>query len=72
MGRDKGMQKFLDSFAKKAFGRSPAKAEEKQVCISVAKKSKWKILGMSYPLKNMGFLGSVRSARMTHLVNFKK
>ncbi|GAH86118.1 unnamed protein product [marine sediment metagenome] len=72
MERSKGMQKFLDSFAKKAFGRSPAKAEEKQVCVSVAKKSKWKILEMSYLLKNIGFLDSVKSAKTTRLVNFKK
>ena len=48
MARAKEPQKFIDKFAKKAFGRSPAKAEEKQVCVSVAKKSKCLTSGMSY------------------------
>ena len=48
MARAKESQKFIDKFAKKAFGRSLAKAEEKQVCIFVAKKSKCLAPGMSY------------------------
>jgi len=48
LARAKEPQKFIDKFAKKAFGRSPAKAEEKQVCVSVAKKSKCLTSGMSY------------------------
>ena len=48
MARAKEPQKFIDKFVKKAFGRSPAQAEEKQVGISVAKKSKCLAPGMSY------------------------
>ena len=48
MARAKESQKFIDKFVKKAFGRSPAKAEGKQVCIFVAKKSKCLAPGMDY------------------------
>jgi len=48
LARAKESQKFIDKFAKKAFGRSPAQAEEKQVGVSVAKKSKCLIPRMSY------------------------
>jgi len=48
LGRTKEPQKFIDEFAKKAFGRSKTEAEEKQVCVSVVKKSKCLASGMSY------------------------
>lgn len=53
MARVKEPQKFIDKFAKKAFGRSPAQAEEKQVCVFVAKKSKCMVLGMGYLRENI-------------------
>lgn len=37
MERSKGMQKFLDSFAKKAFGRSATEAKEKKICVFCGK-----------------------------------
>ena len=55
MARAKEPQKFIDKFAKKAFCRSQTKAEEKQVCVFVAKKSK-------YLTSRMGYLGkSIKS-----------
>lgn len=48
MERTKEPQKFIDKFAKKAFGRSQTKAEEKQVYVFGAKKSKCLASGMSY------------------------
>jgi len=48
LARAKEPQKFIDKFAKKAFGRSQTKAEEKQVCVFGAKKSKCLASGMSY------------------------
>lgn len=48
MARAKGPQKFIDKFAKKAFGRSQAQAEEKQAGVSVAKKSRYLTSEMSY------------------------
>jgi len=38
MERSEGMQKFLDNFAKKAFGRSPTEAKEKGVCVTCGAK----------------------------------
>ena len=40
MKRDKGIQSFLDNFAKKAFGRSPTEAKEKGVCVFCGNKIK--------------------------------
>jgi len=48
MERTKEPRKFIDKFAKKAFGRSQTKAEEKQVYVFGAKKSKCLDSGMSY------------------------
>jgi len=48
LARAKEPQKFIDKFAKKAFGRCSAKAEEKRVCVFVAKKSKCLASGMGY------------------------
>jgi len=48
MERTKKSQKFIDKFAKKAFGRSQTKAEEKQDCVFLAKKSKCLASGMSH------------------------
>ena len=62
MARAKEPQKFIDKFAKKAFGRSQTKAEEKQVCVSVAKKSKYLTPGMSYlreSIKSRAFVKKV-------------
>jgi len=38
--RTKKLQDFLDNFAKKAFGRSPAEAKEKGVCVTCGNKIK--------------------------------
>ena len=40
MERDKKIQSFLDNFAKKAFGRSPTEAKEKEVCVTCGKEIK--------------------------------
>ena len=48
MARTKEPRKFIDKFAKKAFGRSQTKAEEKQGYVFGAKKSKCLASGMSY------------------------
>lgn len=48
MARAKEPQKFIDTFAKKAFGRSQIKAEEKQDRVFMAKKSKCLASGMSH------------------------
>ena len=48
MARAKEPQKFIDKFAKKVFGRSQTKAEEKQDCVSMAKKSKCLASGMRH------------------------
>jgi len=40
VGRSEGMQKFLDSFAEKAFGRSQTGAKEKGVCVYCGNKIK--------------------------------
>ena len=42
MERDKGIQSFLDNFAKKAFGRSPTEAKEKGVCVTCGAKIEMK------------------------------
>jgi hypothetical protein len=33
MERDKGIQNFIDKFAKKSFGRSQTEAKEKKICV---------------------------------------
>lgn len=38
MERSEGVQNFLDSFAKKAFGRSTKEAKEKGVCVTCGAK----------------------------------
>lgn len=48
MARAKEPQKFIDKFAKKAFGRSQTKAEEKKVGVFGAGKSKCLASRMSY------------------------
>jgi len=48
LARAKEPRKFIDKFAKKAFGRSQTKAEEKRVGVSVAKESKCLTSGMGY------------------------
>jgi len=35
--KTKELQNFLDGFAKKAFGRSPAEAKEKKICVFCGK-----------------------------------
>ena len=42
MERTKELQNFLDSFAKKAFGRSPTEAKEKKICVYCGKEIKMK------------------------------
>jgi len=48
LARTKEPQKFINKFAKKALGRAQTMAEGKQICVSVAEKSKSLTLGMSY------------------------
>ena len=38
MKRTKELQSFLDTFAKKAFGRSQTEAKEKEICVCCGKK----------------------------------
>jgi uncharacterized CHY-type Zn-finger protein len=33
MERNKGIQNFIDKFAKKSFGRSQTEAKEKKICV---------------------------------------
>jgi len=48
LARTKEPQKFIDRFAKKAFGRAQTMAEGKQICVSIAEKSKSLTPRMSY------------------------
>jgi hypothetical protein len=38
MERSEGVQKFIDNFAKKSFGRSSTEAKEKGVCVTCGAK----------------------------------
>jgi len=40
MERDKGIQNFIDKFAKKSFGRSQTEAKEKKICVFCGKEIK--------------------------------
>jgi len=57
MERSKEMQSFLDGFAKKAFGRSPAEAKEKNVCVTCGKPIKMEDFKDQLSIKEYGISG---------------
>jgi len=55
--RSEGMQKFLDSFAEKAFGRSQTEAKEKGVCVYCGKSIKMEDFKDKLSIKEYGISG---------------
>jgi len=57
MERDKGIQNFIDKFAKKSFGRSPAEAKEKGVCVTCGAKIEMEDFKDQLSIKEYGISG---------------
>lgn len=57
MERSKEIQSFLDNFAKKAFGRSPTEAKEKNVCVFCGKEIKMEDFKDQLSIKEYGISG---------------
>jgi hypothetical protein len=57
MERDKGIQNFIDKFAKKSFGRSQTEAKEKKICVFCGEEIKMEDFKDQLSIKEYGISG---------------
>ena len=57
MERNKGIQNFIDKFAKKSFGRSQTEAKEKKICVFCGEEIKMEDFKDQLSIKEYGISG---------------